>query len=205
MRDKASPHMNKQELHTASLLQKAHKRYQDAPVPEGYFAQLPQRIMDTLADAEIMEGKTLLQNISKNDLNTDPPEAYWTQLTQQVKTATSTEKPTRSLWGNNFYTWAVAASFIFLASLGLWQFWPQTSVSSSDMVAQMETEDLVAMAAYAGAMPEDVAEVFSLNDIEDLSIPGWEDTDTEGWMDALDMDEADILEALYEEPELFIN
>jgi hypothetical protein len=168
-------------------------------VPKGYFNEFRERLAERLEDEKILTEAPELMKIGK-DIHVDVPEGYFAAFHKRIMKKVL-PAPVRSLWERPV-VWAAAAGIVLLCTFAV-LFQPLSTGSSTDQVAQeliedLEDQELFAMLSIAGAEAEDVASIFSVEEVSFDDLEGFEGNDTEELLDNLDLSEADILDLLNE-------
>ncbi|MEZ4684736.1 MAG: hypothetical protein R3B47_01280 [Bacteroidia bacterium] len=189
------------ELQDAPKLQALRSQLrQDAP--EGYFAGFRERLADRLEDEKVLEQAPKLMEIG-NEGRPEVPNGYFEAFPKRLMN-TIAPAPVRSLWQRPM-VWAVAAGIALLCAFGL-MYQPADQGPASDAIAkagevidEMEDQELLAMLSLAGAEAEDVASVFSVEEIGFQDLEGFEEeSDAEALLESLDLSENDILDLINE-------
>ena len=166
--------------------------------PESYFAGFRERLDDRLEDEKVLAQAPELGKLGK-DLGMEPPQGYFDAFPKSIMKAVA-PAPVRKLWQRPT-VWAVAAGLILLCGLGLWYqpAGPTTSEIAQEVIEEMEDQELLAMLSLAGAEAEDVASVFSVEEIGFQDLEGFEEeSDTDALLENLDLSEDDILDLINE-------
>jgi hypothetical protein len=127
----------------------------------------------------------------------DVPEGYFASFHKHIMN-TVAPAPVRQLWQRPV-VWAVAAGVALPCAL-LFMYQPTNAVADEEAFAwnELEEQELLAMVSLVGAEAEDVASVFSVDDISFEDIETFEEAQADELLESLDLSEEDILDILNE-------
>ena len=168
-------------------------------IPEGYFETFNQHLADRMQDADVLADAPVLRAIGRNS-KPEVPKGYFESFHEQLLPKLPPYKtPIRKLWQRPS-VWAIAAAIIML--LALFPLLKTDSQASPEkLLAGLNDQELLALADYANTEAEDVAAIYSLEDVLLDDLESIDDADAEALLESLDLSEMDILDLL-EETEL---
>ena len=166
-------------------------------VPEGYFNTFSSRLADRMQDADALAEAPTLRSIGRK-LEPAAPEGYFEALPARIMAQVPRAR-VRKLWQRP-EVWAIAAGIIVLLAIAPLINRP-AQPDSERMLASLSDQELLALADYSLSEAEDVAAVFSLEDVSLTDLESFEDDEAEALLESIELSEDDIVELLNESTE----
>ena len=165
-------------------------------IPEGYFENFNRHLADRMQDADALADAPMLRAIGRN-VKPQVPEGYFESFYENLLPKLPSHKTSiRKLWQRPT-VWAIAAGIVVLLSV-----FPllntNTQSSPDQLLADLSEQELLALADYADTDAEDVAAIYSIEDVLLDDLESIDDSDAEALLESLDLSEMDIMDLLEE-------